>query len=165
MNVIDLTNEACGADLQGTIRSTVQETNSVLAGCNVHYLFRGSIDDLETGKNGVRWLIVRLLREAQAEFPKFDGVNYRNVSVAYGLTSEDIIDRIRAINGADKYPDQTILDNLSDVLIPSGEVGSVRMNNFEDRNRNSRANRAKRIARGKTPVAKAPRCKYYLIAK
>ena len=164
MNVIDLTNEACGADLQGTIRSTVQETNSVLAGCNVHYLFRGSIVDLETGKNGVRWLIVRILREAQAEFPKFNG-NFRPVYLAYGLTSETIIDRIREINGADKYPDQTILDNLTDILAKSGEVDSIRMNNFEDRNRNSRANKAKRIARGKYPIAKAPRCKFYLVRK
>jgi hypothetical protein len=165
MTVTQLINEACGADLQGTMRATIQETNSVLAGCNVHYLFRGSVIDLETGKNGVRWLIVRLLHEAQAEFPKFNGQDYRNIYLSYGLTSEDIIDRIRAINGSDKYPDQTILDNLSDVLIPSGEVGSIRMTNLEDRGRNNRANKAKRIARGKNAIAKAPRCKYYLIAK
>ena len=182
MTVSQLINEVCGTELQVSVRSTVQETNSVLAGCKVHYIFRGSIVDLETGKNGLRWLIVRILKDAQAEFPRFNHEGYKHaieagneagnssadeeffrpIYLSYGLTSEDIIDRIRAINGADKYPDQAILDVLSTVL--ADEVDSIRMSNSEDSDRNSKANQARRLARGKSPIARSPRCKFYLIA-
>src|SRR6266568_1188796 len=107
MQIESLINEACGEKLQGVIRQNSTEQNSVLAGCKVHFLFRDHIVDLETGKHGIRWLIARILTEAQAVFPKYSG-EYRNVYVAYGLTTDQIISKVRAVFGADRYPDKTI---------------------------------------------------------
>lgn len=148
MTTIQLTNEVAGAALQNSVRQNVTENNSVLAGCNVHWLFRGSVVDLETGKHGIRWLIARILTEAQASFPLYSG-NFRNVYVSYGLTTEEIVSKIRSVNGYDKYPDKTIADYLSVIMTRDNQVASIQMTNREDPNRN----------------CKRPRKKWYLIAE
>lgn len=96
--------------MQGEVRASVAATNSVLAGCNVHWLFRGSIVDLETGMHGIRWTILRILTQAADK----------------GLTTAEVIAAVRLANGADKYPDRTILHNLGVVLTRAGQVIGLR---------------------------------------
>lgn len=106
MTVTQLTNSVCGAELQNVIRQTATELASVQAGCKVAYLFRPSVVDVETGMHGIRWLIARILTE-QGE-----------------MTTAQICSFVRSVNGFDKYPDKTILHNLSHVMTQSGEVAS-----------------------------------------
>ena len=148
MTVTQLTNSVCGAELQDNIRQAATELASVQAGCNVHSLFRPSAVDVQSGKHGIRWLIARILTEAQAVFPRYAG-DFRNVYVAYGLTTADIIRKVRAANGFDKYPDKTIADVLSVVMTRSNQVASVQLSNREDSNRE----------------CKRPRRKWYLLAE
>jgi hypothetical protein len=149
MTTLELINEPVGTALQNTVRQNITENNSVLAGCNVHFLFRGSAIDLQSGKHGIRWLIARILTEAQAEFPRFNGQDNRSLYVQYGLTTDQIISQVRSVNGFDKYPDKTIADYLSVIMTKDNQIASVQMSNREDRNRN----------------CKRPRRKWYLIAE
>jgi hypothetical protein len=126
MTVTQLTNSVCGAELQSNVRQASTELASVQAGCGVNTLFRPSVVDLESGKHGIRWLIARILTEAQAVFPRYAG-EFRNVYVAYGLTTEQICSKVRAANGFDKYPDKTIIQNLSVVMARSAQVASMRL--------------------------------------
>ena len=142
-----LTNAACGANLQPIVAQAIQENNSVLTGCNVHWLFRGSFISLETGKHGIRWLILRILAEA--------GKNQ-------GLTTEDIINVVRSVNGFDKYTNKTILHNLSHVLTESKEVASKQLTSEEDCDRNSEELQLARITRGQKPIARKPRKLWFL---
>jgi hypothetical protein len=80
MTTEQLTNSPCGAELQSELRSSVAANNSIEAGCNVHWLFRGSVVDLATGKHGIRWLIARILTEAQAVFPEFSQARRNGLS-------------------------------------------------------------------------------------
>jgi len=121
MTVTQLINEACGESLQGELRESICANNAVAAGCKVHWIFRGSMIDLETGMHGVRWAIMRILTQAADT----------------GLTTEEIIDAIRNANGGDKYPDETIAHNLTNVLEKSGQIVGVQRSNAEDCDRNS----------------------------
>ena len=148
MTITQLTNTVCGAELQSNVRQAATELASVQAGCGVNTLFRPSVVDLESGKHGIRWLIARILTEAQAVFPRYAG-EYRNVYVAYGLTTEQICSRVRAANGFDKYPDKTIIQNLSVVMARSNQSASIQLTGKEDADRN----------------CKRPRRKWYLLAE
>ena len=106
MTVTQLTNSVCGEYLQNNVREASMELASVQAGCKVAYLFRPSVVDLETGMHGIRWLIARILTEKGE------------------LTTAQICAFVRSVNGFDKYPDKTILHNLSHVMTQSGEVTS-----------------------------------------
>lgn len=141
MTINQLINEVAGAELQASVRQATGELASVQAGCGVHTLFRPSVVDLETGRNGLRWLIARILQEAGAEHPKYNG-SFRNVYVATGLTVDEIISRVRACNGFDKYPNSTIEDNLYVVMQRAGQVGKVSRTSREDSNRTCNRPRA-----------------------
>jgi len=152
MTVTQLINQACGQELQNVVRQTAQELASVQAGCKVHWIFRPSIVDLESGMHGLRHTLVRIFQEADAVLPRAprsdsQPFEFRNVYVAKGLTSDAIISKLRAINGFDKYPDKTVLDNLCTVL--KGQVASVQLTSAEDKNR----------------PCKRPRKVWYLIAE
>lgn len=123
MTVTQLINEACGESLQGEVRQAATELASVEAGCGVHTLFRPSMVDLETGMHGLRWFIVRLLKEHNANNP------------ANGLTAYEIICKLRQCNGFDKYPDATLYQNLSVVLKRSGEVSKQLLTRKQSRTR------------------------------
>ena len=130
MTATQLINEVAGAELQPVINQTQRETNSMLAGCNVHWIFRASYTNNETGRHGIRHLIVQLLTSTGAVFgPKAS----RDAIRAKALTTRQIIALVRQVNGFDKYPDKTISDVLCNVL--PNEVASIQLTNWEDRNR------------------------------
>ena len=141
MTINQLINEVAGAELNASVRQASTELASVQAGCGVHTLFRPSVVDLETGRNGLRWLIARILKEAGAEHPKYNG-SFRNVYVATGLTVDEIVSKVRACNGFDKYPDSTIQDNLYVVMQRAGQVGKVSRTSREDSKRTCQRPRA-----------------------
>jgi hypothetical protein len=147
MTITQLINEPAGATMQLPVNQAITENNSVLSGCGVHFLFRGSRVNLETGKNGIRWLITEILTEAQAIFPLYAGA-YRNLYLSYGLTTEEIIAKVRSVNGFDKYPNHTIEQYLSIIMTKDKQVSRIQMTGKEDRPRD----------------CKRPRCKWYLIA-
>lgn len=149
MTINQLINEVAGAEFQTSVRQAATELASVQAGCGVHTLFRPSVVDLETGRNGLRWLIARILKEAGAEHPKYNAKTqaFRNVYVATGLTKDAIVKRVRACNGFDKYPDSTIEDNLYVVMQRAGQVDKVTRTSREDSKR----------------TCQRPRCVWYLV--
>ena len=143
-----ITTEPKGAELQAPVNQAITETNSVLAGCNVHYLFRGSRVNLETGRNGIRWLIAEILLAAQMgkAYVEYSG-NLRKGYLAFSLTTEQICERVRAINGFDKYTNHTIEQYLSRYMVKDKQVGKIQMTNEEDFDR----------------TCNRPRCKWYLM--
>jgi len=132
MTITELTNTACGESLQGNVCAAINETNSVLAGCGVHFIFRGSTIDNVTGLQGLRWAITRVLTQAGPA----------------GMFAEQIMDIIRnspdcaALN---KYPDQTFSDNLCTVL--KGAVVCWQLTGAQDSGRNSADWQAMRVRR------------------
>ena len=157
MTITSLIRVAAGADkFQAPVRSAICENNSVLAGFQVPWIFRGSMVDLQSGMHGIRWAIARILTQAADR----------------GLTTEEIIDAIRNTNGGDKYPDETIWHNLKQVMEKAGQVVSVQRSNADDADRNSErfiAMREKRnairIAHGLKPLSltvKRPRLSWFL---
>lgn len=157
MNVIDLINEVAGAELQAPVKAAIATTNSTLAGCNVHTLFRGSYVDLETGRHGARWLLARILMQAGSvhDAKLHDAAAKRLKSgrslaraskavrnyVSAGMTTEQLIAAVRAVNGADKYPDKTIRQNLSIVMRRAGQVATLRLPVTVDRERGCKTTR------------------------
>jgi hypothetical protein len=137
MTIMQLTNEVCGVSLQNHIRQASTELASVQAGCKINSLFRPSVVDCETGKHGIRWLIARILSENNAILPVYAG-NFRNVYLNIGMTTDSICAKVRQINGFDKYPDKTIIHNLSEVMTKSGQVSSLKMTASEDVTRTSK---------------------------
>ena len=140
MTVEQLTNLACGESLQGAITEAINANNSVMAGCNVHFLFRGCLIDNLTGMHGLRWAIMRVLQSAPDT----------------GLTCEEIRDIIRSspeCAALSKYPCQTYSDNLCTVLTEAGQVVGVQRSNVEDSERNSEAMIAIRFRRNAWRVA------------
>ncbi len=123
MTVTQLINSIQGESLNGNIRQTSTELASVEAGCGVHWLFRPSMVDTETGMHGLRWFVIRLLNEVNA------------TSKENGLTAWEIICKLRQCNGFDKYPDTTLYQNLSIVLKRSGQVAKAPLSRRESRNR------------------------------
>jgi len=111
MTVTQLTNSVCGEFLQNNVRQASMELASVQAGCNVNSLFRPSVVDLETGMHGIRWLIARILTETGE------------------MTTAEICASVRSVNGYNKYPDKTILHNLSHVMAQAGQVTSRQLYN------------------------------------
>lgn len=163
MTTLELTNTPCGTELQSTVKQAAQERNSVLAGCNVHWLFRDSWTDLETGQHGIRWLLARILAQNNSIAPKFnselydelkangasnetiDRATYRTARIEKGLTTEAIIERVRACNGSDKYPDQTIRDYLGGIMTKDNQVEGIQLSNKEDKNRPKKDKRPRKI--------------------
>ena len=142
MTVTELTNEACGAGLQGSVRQATSELASMEAGCKVHWIFRPSMVNLATGMHGVWPFIAETLTRAGAVVRPAQVTNGEVVGEAEtGLTTDEIISAIRQANGADKYPDATIRQNLSVVLRRRGQVAARRMTTTEDCNRDCKPTR------------------------
>lgn len=110
---------------------------SVCAGIGAASIFRPHWVDSETGLHGVRWLIARILTEAGAVHPKFDGA-FREVYTRTSMTTADIIAKVREANGFNRYPDKTILDVLSTVMTQDEQVGSIQLTGAEDAGRTCR---------------------------
>lgn len=141
MQTMQYNNSPVGGDLNETINTNVQETNSVLAGCNVHYLFRGSVINTKTGRHGIENLITDILMANSAHFKKYDekvNKNYRHVYLFYGLTAKQIIAKVRQVNGGDKYPDSTIYQYLSVFMKRAGKVDFIRPKKEEDKGHKGR---------------------------
>lgn len=96
MKTIELSNKPVGTELMEVIRQAQVEQNSVLNGCNVHYLFRNHWVDTQSGEHGIRSLITRIL----ANNPR-------------GLTTRQIVVEVRKVNGYDRYPNKTVEQYLS----------------------------------------------------
>lgn len=147
MKLVDLVNEALQApELQGDIRQNSMEQNSVLAGCGVHWLFRDHIVDLATGKHGIRWAIAKVMTQHNAYAKRGES---QDLYLKIGLTTRQIDALIRAEFGVDRYPFKTIEQYLSVIMRKDGQIGSVEMTCYQDRQRH----------------CKRPRYKWYLIAE
>ena len=146
-----------GAEYQNAIRTAATELASVQAGMGIPSLFRPCWTDCESGGNGCRNLIARILIENGAVI---DGTAK---NVHQGMTTEAIISAARAINGYDKYPDRTFEQNLSVVMTESGQAIGIQMSNEEDADRNSDASKEGRISRRKNAIAKKPRKSWFLL--
>lgn len=110
MKILDLFREPQAVELQQEIVSASNELGAVLEGCKVAMAFRPHVTDNETGLDGLRNAMLRVMRE----------------HADTGLTAEEICylvrksDRNFAVNS--RYPQHSYEVNLSSVLIPSGEV-------------------------------------------
>ncbi len=192
MTKLELTNTGCGESLQSPINTAITENNSVLEGSEVHYLFRGSRVNLKTGRHGIRWFIAEILTAALAEFKPYELMTckrdnedkpirnekgdlipdnakiekYLPVYIAYGLTTDQIIHRIREEqkkdggNGSIKYPDKTIRQNLSVIMARDLQVAYVEATASEEQTR-----RTVEAKEGILSDSLKPRVRWYLVAE
>lgn len=114
----------------GCIRQARQEVASVEAGAGVAIQLRAGWIDTETGIHGLRGLVLRILSEAGCAFLPFTGIN-RESYVCHAMRSDELVRRIRQINGWDKYPTKGILDRLL-VFVHDGWLGKIQLTNSED---------------------------------
>lgn len=136
-NILKLTNRPKGRKLQASVHAASLENASVQAGCGVHWFFRdGAWVNLETGQHGIRWLVAQILAQHGAFSPET------------GMRSDEVAACVRAANGFERYPDETVAQTLARDLRKSGQVAAYRMTSAEDWNR----------------TCKTPRCRYYLLA-
>ena len=113
------------------------DTNNLFAtGGNVHNFVRNHYVDTANGIYGIESLIVSILKEREAVFPKNVGeTDFRAVAIQAGMLTSEIVAAIRAKFGADRYPDQTIFSYLSIFMFKNGKVGKIKMTNAEDSDR------------------------------
>jgi len=118
MTTMQLTNEPKGQEFNSDIRADMKAQASMLAGVQVHYLFRPHVTDLETGRHGVRWLIARILTEAGA-------VAVAGQQPEAVMTTATVIARVRQAAGPDRYTDLTVRQYLAVIMRKSGQTASV----------------------------------------
>lgn len=111
-------NEPAGSFLSPAIKQATAEAASVQSGCNVHTLFRPSYTNTATGRHGIRHLIVEILADNPA-----------------GLTTAEIMAEGWRRYTAEKYPETTYIQNLSNVMHEVEPV-AVRRNGGRGRPRN-----------------------------
>lgn len=114
----------------GCIRTANQEIASVEAGAGVAIQLRAGWVDTETGIHGLRGLVLRILSEAGCRFLPFTGAN-REGYVFHAMRTDEIVARIRSVNGWDKYPAKAIVDRLL-VFQKEGWLGGIQLTSVED---------------------------------
>jgi desulfoferrodoxin (superoxide reductase-like protein) len=145
-------NEQETRELQELVISGEQDINNTLTGSKaVGPVFHTHWIELETGKNGIENLIVKILTEAQATFSKgIESSEYRVIAISQSLFASDVIAEVqkRFSIGSIRYPYNTIHQYLSIFMFRKGKVGKIKLTNQEDQDRE----------------CCKPRTKWYLIA-
>lgn len=133
--VMKLTGPA-SPELAPIMAATRGELASIEAGANIHFLFRPSWVDGNTGRHGLRWLVARILSDAGAALRPFEG-QYRSAYIANSMRTDEIIAKVRQANGFDKYPDKTVIDLLR-TWEREGMIGGIQLTAKEDKDRTSK---------------------------
>lgn len=115
------------------IRNASQELASVENGAGVPVQLRAGWIDTATGIHGVRGLVLRILSDAGCAFVPYTGSN-REGYVAHAMRTDEIVSRIRQVNGFDKYPAKAIVDRLL-VFQREGWLGGLQLTTGEDSDR------------------------------
>lgn len=123
MMIKDLMSEpvAIEPEVSATLAQTRRELDSVEAGVNVPFIFRTHYVNPTTGKHGARNLIVEILARNPA-----------------GMTTKQVHREIVKVNGFNRYPLKTVIQNLSVVLYRAGTVGKLQLSTDQDRGRQSK---------------------------
>ena len=134
--------------LNSTMQRLAKDGNKVytLAGNVSPYVMKHWVD-MESGEQGIAALILKILREAGAEFPLNVGeTTNRTLALKAGLTTDEIISQVveRFSQGSTRYSRGSIKTYLSQWLskprIVKGQtvqpiVASLEQSTFEDSNR------------------------------
>lgn len=135
------------------VLSNSQDINNVLTTSQtVKAVFHTHFADMETGECGIEKLIVRIMREREAQFPKgVENTELRQIAIAGSMFMSEIETEVknRFTAGSIRYPHDTIKAYMSAYLLKSGKVGRIQLTNGEDKNRS----------------CCRPRVKWYLIAE
>ena len=117
-----------GQEFQADLTENARATASVMAGMEVPLAFRPHLADLETGRHGIKWLIVRILRECGAVLDS-NGQPEKIVTSAY------VAHKVSQVIGPDRYTYQSVKQYLSSTLIKLGLVGKITFSNGADSRR------------------------------
>ena len=128
----------------------IQSLNSTLNQESVRFAFRGHYVNVTNDRHGIKHLITEILKSNGAVLPRYTPSlpsKLRSVYLSEGMTSEEIVNHVRARFGFDRYSDKVIQMYLSRYMFKEGTVDCVQMTGTEDVSRN----------------CKRPRAKYYLV--
>ena len=127
-NILVNTSRPQGQEFQAELTENARATASVMAGMEIPFPFRPHLADLQTGRHGIKWLIVRILRECGA-VANSQGQPEKVVTSAY------IAHKVSKVIGPDRYTYQSVKQLLSSQLINCGLVGKIQLSNGADSNR------------------------------
>ena len=140
-NMNTTSNENPSIALQGEILNGSMDINNVLTSAhNVKSCFHTHYVNMETAKHGIENLIVAILTERMAIFPKdIQATEFRAMAIATSLFTSEIINEVQArfAAGSIRYPNATIHHYLSIVMTKKGKVSNIKLSNYEDANRSS----------------------------
>ena len=128
-------------ELQTEVLNGSMDINNVLTSAkNVKSCFHTHYVNLETAKHGIENLIVAILTERMAIFPKgIQDTEFRSMAIATSMFTSDIINEVqtRFSTGSIRYPNATIHQYLSIVMSRKGSVDKIKLSNYEDAIRSS----------------------------
>ena len=127
MTTMQLTNKPQGQEFQADVMEQARAGNSMLAGLNVNFAFRNHGVDLATGRHGLKWLIVKIMREAGA-------VCNSNGQPECMVTSSYVAHKVEQYIGPDRYIAQSVRQLLSakDKMQKDGLIGKMQLPNEKD---------------------------------
>lgn len=144
--------KALAISLAPEVIQNSKDINELHAAAQSPYAFRAHYANFQTGDTGNKPLMIAILKEQQAVFPRnAESTPLRPVVVATALFASEILACKEAIFGPNRYPGNTIQCDLG-TLRRKGIVASVKLSPSEDFNRPSGA-------QGKIK----PRLKWYLV--
>jgi len=112
--------------------------NTLSSAGNVHAFVLPHYTDVNTGTYGIESLILAILKNAGASFPKdIEQGEFRKVAINASLFASEIISQVQEIftAGNSRYPYQTIHNCLATYLAKKGKVCKIYLTNQEDKPR------------------------------
>lgn len=137
MNDTNKVNEAAKR-LCANVLENGKDSNNVLTVAGIPPVFQTHVFNVETGKHGVKNLIVEILTENGAIFPAgTENTELRPIVLAASMLASDIkneVDR-RFAAGSTRYPYATVHQYLSVFMVSEGTICKFKMTNKEDSER------------------------------
>ena len=112
-----------------------KDSNNVLSVAGIPPVFQTHVFNVESGKHGVKNLIVEILTENGATFPSgTEATELRPIVIAASMMASEIkseVDR-RFAAGSSRYPYATVHQYLSVFMVNEGTVCKFKMTSKED---------------------------------
>jgi hypothetical protein len=134
--------------MSAEIVANCKDINNTLSIAGTRAHFQAHYANAELDVFGILQLVKRILREAQAEFPRgIEATELRKIAVAASMFSTDILRQVEIefSAGGFRYKMQAVKNVLS--TYGKNEIGKITLTNAEDHPRD----------------CSKPRCKWYLI--
>lgn len=120
-----------------------KDANNVLTVAGIPPVFQTHVFNAETGKHGIKNLIIEILRDKGAEFPAgTEGTienpsPLRSIVIAASMLAEDVKNEVerRFTAGSTRYPYATVHQYLSVFMVREGTICKFQMSSKEDADR------------------------------